>query len=86
MSYQQWAVGFYLFATGLKGTSSRKLRRDLGLGKGHVGHGASNSQGLNSNPHLFDGPVELDESFSAVGRKTSNPASGSEAGRELSFS
>ena len=64
IKYRQWAFGIYLFATGLKGTSSMKLRRDLGLGQKATWFMAHRlREGFNNNPHLFDGPVELDESY-----------------------
>ncbi len=31
LGYQKWAIEIYLFATGMKGTSSMKLHRDLGI-------------------------------------------------------
>ncbi len=31
ISYRKWAIAFYLFATNLKGVSSMKLHRDLGI-------------------------------------------------------
>ena len=62
--YRQWAIGIYLFATGLKGTSSMKLRRDLGLGQKAAWFMAHRiRESFNHNPHLFEGPVELDEAY-----------------------
>ena len=31
ISYQHWAIGTYLFTTNLKGVSSMKIHRDLGI-------------------------------------------------------
>ena len=31
LSYQVWAIAMYLFTTGIKGTSSMKLHRDLNI-------------------------------------------------------
>ena len=31
ISYQKWAIGTYLVATNLKGVSSLKIHRDLGM-------------------------------------------------------
>ncbi len=62
--YREWAVGIYLFATGLKGTSSMKLRRDLGLGQKATWFMAHRiRENFNRNPYLFEGPVELDEAY-----------------------
>ena len=38
LGYQVWAVAIYLLTTGLKGVSSMKLHRDLGISQKSTGH------------------------------------------------
>ena len=64
LGYQVWAIAIYLMATGIKGTSSMKLHRDLNITQKaawHLAHRIRKS--FEDNPDLFNGPVELDESF-----------------------
>ena len=64
ISYRCWAIGIYLFATGLKGTSSMKLHRDLGIGQKAAWFMAHRiRECFNHYPHMFFGTVELDESY-----------------------
>ena len=64
IGYQDWAVAIYIVATGLKGTSSMKVHRDLGITQKSAWHLAHRiRQCFADNPDLFDGPVELDEAF-----------------------
>ena len=65
LGYQEWAIAVYLFNTSLKGVSSMKLHRDLGISQKSAWHLAHRIRqcwdDLNSEP--FDGPVEADETF-----------------------
>ena len=48
LGYQVWAVAIYLLTTGLKGVSSMKLHRDLGISQkstGHLAHRIRRSMG-----------------------------------------
>ena len=66
-----WATAFYLMATGIKGTASMKLHRDLGITQKtawHLAHRIRESWGRHA--QLFVGPVEVDETF--VGGKERN--------------
>ena len=66
-----WAIAFYLMATGIKGTSSMKLHRDLGITQKtawHLAHRIRESWGRTQ--QRFAGPVETDETF--VGGKERN--------------
>ena len=68
---QTWAVAIYLLATGLKGQSSMKLHRDLGLTQKTAWHLAHRIRKTFSSPQgLFGGPVEVDETF--IGGKRRN--------------
>ncbi len=70
-----WAIAYFLFSTNLKGVSSMKLRRDLGVTQKTAWHLAhriretlNDSHDLDAN--LFTGPVEADETY--VGGKEGN--------------
>ena len=66
-----WAIAFYLMATGIKGTSSMKLHRDLGITQKtawHLAHRIRESWGRTQ--QRFAGPVEADETV--VGGKERN--------------
>ena len=59
-----WIVAIYLLATGLKGTSSMKLHRDLGISQKSAWHLAHRIREARSDPpEPFEGPVEVDEAY-----------------------
>ena len=67
----KWAIGLYLMTTNLKGVSSMKLHRDLDIRQSSawfMAHRIRKSweQGF----QLFNGPVEVDETY--IGGKESN--------------
>ena len=69
--YQKWALAMFLMTTNLKGVSSMKLHRDLGITQKsawYLGHRLRYA--LAREGGLFEGPVEVDETF--VGGKESN--------------
>ena len=71
LGYQTWAIALYLLATGIKGTSSMKLHRDLDVTQKtawHLAHRIRQSWAQRDAP--FVGPVEVDETF--VGGKEGN--------------
>ena len=71
LGYQTWAFALYLLATGIKGTSSMKLHRDLGVTQKtawHLAHRIRKSFETHVAP--FAGPVEADETF--IGGKEKN--------------
>ncbi len=60
----KWAIAFYLFTTSLKGVSSMKLHRDLGIGQKaawYMGHRIR--QMWNGEADKFAGAVEVDETY-----------------------
>ena len=65
LGLQVWAVAYYLLATGLKGTASMKLHRDLGVTQKTAWHLAHRIRetwaGRQTAP--FAGPVEADETY-----------------------
>ena len=68
---RKWAFAIYLCATSLKGVSSMKLHRDLKVTQKTAWFLAHRIRAaLESDGHLFDGPVEADETF--VGGRESN--------------
>ncbi len=72
LGYQTWAVAIYLLNTGLKGVSSMKLHRDLGIAQSsawHLAHRIRESWQVEQ-PPTFTGPVEADETY--VGGKEKN--------------
>ena len=64
LGFRVWVVAVYLVATGLKGTSSMKLHRDLKVTQKTAWHLAHRIRENWDDQHgLFAGPVELDEAY-----------------------
>ena len=64
LGYQKWAIAFYLMATGIKGTSSMKLHRDLGITQKSTWHLAHRIRECwNTEAEKFKGPIEADEAY-----------------------
>ena len=64
IGYQDWAFTIYIVATGLKGTSSMKVHRDLRITQKSAWHIAHRiRQCFADHPDLFAGSVELYEAF-----------------------
>ena len=71
LGYQAWAIAIYLMNTGIKGVSSMKLHRDLGITQKsawHLGHRIRKAWDAGTDP--FVGPIEADETF--IGGKEKN--------------
>lgn len=71
LKYRVWAIGIYLFTTNLKGVSSMKLHRELGIGQKAAWlmlHRLREAC-LTGKP-MFNGPVEADETY--MGGKEGN--------------
>ena len=67
----KWALASYLMTTSLKGVSSMKLHRDLGITQKAAWHLAHRiRKAWESEAGLFSGPVEVDETY--VGGKERN--------------
>ena len=71
LGYRIWAIAIYLFVTNLKGVSSMKLHRDLGIAQKawHLAHRIREAWGPRER-EAFGGPVEVDETY--VGGKRKN--------------
>ncbi len=72
IGYQKWAIAIYLVTTSLKGVSSMKLHRDLGITQKaawHMLHRIRKAY-METNDEPFDGEVEVDETY--IGGKEGN--------------
>ena len=67
----KWAIAFYLFSTNLKGVSSMKLHRDLGISQSAAWYMGHRIRGMwDATTERYIGPVEADETY--VGGLESN--------------
>ena len=61
IGYQAWIISIYLFTTGIKGTSSMKLHRDLGISQKSAWYMSHRlRKAFEDKGELFAGPVEVD--------------------------
>ena len=71
LSLSKWGMAFYLFNTSLKGVSSMKLHRDLGITQKAAWHMAHRiRETWNDEMERMAGPVEVDETY--IGGKEAN--------------
>ena len=64
LGYQTWAIAIYLVGTSLKGVSSMKLHRDLGISQKAAWYMLQRIREAYSDINsMFDGEVEVDESY-----------------------
>lgn len=75
MPYRVWAVGIYLFATNIKGISSMKLHRELGIGQKAAWFMLARlRKAYEVEVGPFAGPVEFDESYFGGKRRNMSEA------------
>ena len=61
---QKWVVAFYLMTTSLKGVSSMKIHRELGITQKTAWYMIHRiRESWNAEGELLDGPVEVDETY-----------------------
>ena len=65
LPFRKWAIAIYLELTSLKGISSLKLHRDLGISQSCASHMLHRiREGLaDAIPRRMEGPVEVDETY-----------------------
>lgn len=64
LGYRKWALAIYILTTNIKGTSSMKLHRDLGITQKAAWFMAHRiREAWATQPGAFDGPVEVDETY-----------------------
>ena len=79
---QKWAIAIYLMTTSLKGVSSMKLHRDLGIAQSSAWHMAHRlREAWARQGGLFAGPVEVDEAFFGGLEKNKHESKKLKAGR-----
>ncbi len=82
LSLSKWALAIFLLTTNLKGVSSMKLHRDLGVTQKTAWHLAHRiRQAWQTGDGLFSGPVEADETFVGGLEKNKHASKKQRAGR-----
>ena len=71
IGYRKWAIAIYILTTNIKGTSSMKLHRDIGVTQKTAWHMAHRiRESWAEDTETFIGPVEVDEVY--IGGKEKN--------------
>ncbi len=82
LKYRVWAVGIYLFTTNIKGISSMKLHRELGIGQKAAWFMLSRlRKAYEQDIGLFSGPVEVDEVYMGGKERNKHSKKKQRAGR-----
>ena len=81
---QKWAIAIYAFTTGIKGTSSMKLHRDIGVTQKTAWHMAHRIRTCWENAQdPFVGPTEVDETYIGGKERNKHPGKKLRAGRGI---
>ena len=84
LSLSKWGVAFYLFSTNLKGVSSMKLHRELGITQKSAWHLAHRIRMTWDYATLkFAGPTEVDETYMGGEEKNKHDSKKLKAGRGI---
>ena len=83
LGLQKWVIAIYLTATGIKGTSSMKIHRDLGIRQSTAWHLMQRiRQGFLDGAGLpMPGPIEVDETFMGGKERNKHESKKLNAGR-----
>lgn len=83
VGYRKWLIAIYLLTTNLKGVSSLKLHRDIGVTQKTAWHMAHRIREAwqRDEGELFGGPVEVDEKYVGGLEKNKHKADKLRAGR-----
>ena len=76
LGFQKWAIAIYLMTTGIKGVSSMRLHRELGITQKSAWFMEHRiRETWEDNSPLFAGPVEVDETYIAGRKRTATRTS-----------
>ena len=82
LGFQVWVLASYLLSTGIKGTSSMKLHRDLGITQKSAWHLAHRiRESWKKDKGFFAGPVEVDETYMGGKERNKHNSKKANAGR-----